>query len=1089
MTLRGVMMSYVEFGMQSAFSFLRGASLPEDLVRAASEAGLDTLALTDRHGLYGSARMQRACTYAGLRALVGATVNIDFRSRRNTLHKPKSSPHDPIEQRACGHRRQPGRYPRVSAFAEVRLICINQQGYRNLCTLLTLGHAHSAKGESRISVDILARYKQGLLCIAGATLGGVPAAFHSRTLNERYKTRLEHRARVLRSIFSSENLVMEAWRHLRRGDVSGLMFDLAESMGIQCIATANVHFAYTRNKPLQDILTCIVQHTTLDNAGRSLFANAERYVHSAAQMRALFPDHPKAIQYTRPLSERCAFTLENIEYKFPEFSLPQGETSSGLLRRLSLKGAYERYGAPKKNPRAYTQINEELALIHKLELNGYFLIVWDISRYAKAQGIFAQGRGSAANSAVCYALGITAVDPVGMGLLFERFLSAERGEWPDIDIDLPSGEKRERVIQYVYRRYGPHGAAMTANVITYRDRSALRDTGKVLGFSSDIITKVTSFGGRWASLEEPGEKDEPLRERFTQAGLDVADRRVQLWGRLSRALLHLPRHLGQHSGGMVIAEGRLDHVVPIEPARMPGRSVIQWDKDDCAQLGIIKVDLLGLGMLNVLEQAVPLIAASEGKHIDYATLDYEDAEVYDMLCRADTVGVFQVESRAQMATLPRLKPRTFYDLVIEIALIRPGPISGQMVHPYLKRRAGEEAATYAHKDLEPILKRTLGVPVFQEQVMRIAMVIAGFSGGEAEELRRAMGFKRSTARMHNIDARLRQGMSARGVHKEQQDELVRYITSFAAYGFPESHSASFALLAYASAYLKCHHPAAFLVALLNAYPLGFYAPDTLIKDAQRHGVVVHAIDIERSYWNCTLEQGAKTTVPEVRLGLRFVKGLQKNRAVAALAERQGQAFCDLHDVERRSGFNRRELFVLAELGVFSCFGRSRRQALWQLARQSAGTGDLLSAVGHAEVKDAESIVVASPLPEMSFDERLRADYKNSDISVRPHAFTYRRQVLEQKNILSAAALKKCKHGARATTAGIAIARQRPRTAKGFFFITLEDETGFSNIIITPRYFAQYRHVVVSEPMLCVSGVVQSRDGVVHLRADRLSAVH
>src|SRR5438093_610291 len=583
-------------------------------------------------------------------------------------------------------------------------------------------------------------------------------------------------------------------------------------------------------RPLLDVLTCIRLGTTLDQAGRWLLANTERHLKPPAEMAALFRDMPDAIRQSRRIAERCAFTLADLGYRFPEFPLAPGETPIGHLRALTYAGARDRYRTV--TPTVQRQLEHELGMIERLDLAGYFLIVWDIVRFCRERGILCQGRGSAANSAVCYALGITAVDPVGMGLLFERFLSEERGEWPDIDLDLPSGDRREEVIQYVYRRYGERGAAMTATVISYRTRSTVREAGKALGLSLEQVDRLAKL------LRAHGYSDEhdQLGAQLRAGGVDPEAPRIGLLVEIVRQMQGLPRHLGQHTGGMVIAAGRLDEVAPLEPAAMPGRNVIQWDKDDCADLGLIKVDLLGLGMLAALEEAIPLVRQHEGVEIDLAHLPPDDPQVYAMLRRADTIGVFQVESRAQMATLPRMQPERFYDLVVEVAIIRPGPIVGQMVNPYLKRRAGREPVGYAHPLLEPILARTLGVPLFQEQLLRIAMTVAGLTGGEAEELRRAMGFKRSEARMRAIECRLRDGMATRGITGAVQDEIVRQITSFALYGFPESHAASFALLAYASAYLKAHHPAAFACAQLNAWPMGFYHPATVVKDAQRHGV-------------------------------------------------------------------------------------------------------------------------------------------------------------------------------------------------------------------------------------------------------------
>jgi error-prone DNA polymerase len=613
------------------------------------------------------------------------------------------------------------------------------------------------------------------------------------------------------------------------------------------------------------------------------------------------------------------------------------------LRKLADEGARQRYRP--YHDRARRQIARELDLIEKLDLAGYFLIVWEIVCFCRENDILVQGRGSAANSAVCYSLGITAVDPVGMDLLFERFLSEERGEWPDIDLDLPSGTRRERVLQYVYDRYGEHGAAMTANVITYRAKSALREVGKALEFPPQTLDRLSHLMIAWRGKG----LEEEAPQRFKEAGLDLSHSRVRSLLRLWTQIQDLPRHLGQHSGGMVIAQGHLDTIVPLENATMPGRRVIQWDKEDCADLGIIKVDLLGLGMMAALQDSLQLIRQS-GSELDLAHLPPDDPKVYSMLEKADTIGVFQVESRAQMVTLPRLKPRCFYDLVVEIALIRPGPVVGQMVHPYLKRRTGEEPVTYPHPSLKPILERTLGIPLFQEQLLRIAMVAAGFTGGEAEELRRALGFKRSKARMKKVERKLRPGLKRAGITGQAAETIIRYISSFALYGFPESHSASFALLAYASAYIKAHYPAAFYTALFNNQPMGFYHPATLLKDAQRHGHRIKPIDVFKSDWLCTIEEDGS-----VRLGLMYVAGLREEAGKTLEKERRKCLFSSIDDLRQRIGLRKAEMTLLAEIGALNGFGMKRRQALWQIEKACRPGGPLFTRL------DSSQEEIESPL--------------------------------------------------------------------------------------------------------------------------------
>src|SRR2546430_1533492 len=651
------------------------------------------------------------------------------------------------------------------------------------------------------------------------------------------------------------NVYVELQRHFsieeeRRNQMA---IELARSMHLRILARNGVCHVAPQDRNLLDVFSCIRHHRVLSNAGGLLSANSERYFKSSAQMAMLFADLPEAILNTEVLASRLLFTLKDLGYQFPSYPTPNNESQIAFLRKRTLEGMIQRYGANDQN--ASRQIEHELSVIQKLDLAGYFLIVWDIVRFCREKNILVQGRGSAANSAVCYSLGITAVAPVGRERLFERFLSEERGEWPDIDLDLPSGDQRERAIQYVYERYGKLGAAMTANVITYRGRSAAREVGKVLGFDDETLGRLSGLVHTW-EWKDP--KDSTARQ-FKDAGLDLRDRRIKKFCQLYTAVQDLPRHLGQHSGGMVICQGQLDSVVPLEPATMPGRVVVQWDKEDCADLGIIKVDLLGLGMMAVIEETIQIIRDDYNEEVDLAHLPPDDPTVYSALQQADTIGMFQIESRAQMSCLPRLRPQKFYDIVVQVAIIRPGPIVGNMVNPYLERRLGRAPVRYAHPDLEPVLKRTLGVPLFQEQLLKMAMICADFTGGEAEELRRAMGFKRSEQRMKDIEGKLQRGMTKKGITDRTQNEIVDQIASFALYGFPESHAASFALIAYASAYLKCHYLAAFTAATLNNQPMGFYQPLSIIKDAQRHGLKVKPVDVTRSNWECTLESGGQGT--------------------------------------------------------------------------------------------------------------------------------------------------------------------------------------------------------------------------------------
>jgi error-prone DNA polymerase len=1052
---RATQRPYVELRAASAFSFLDGASLPEDLIDEAAGAGLPAMALIDTNGVYGAPRFHGAAKKAGIRALVGAELVLEdwaeWGKRGGDLRLIEDVA--PVDARAV--------LPRLTVLVE------NRAGYRNLCRLLTAGALRRAKGDARYSWELIAQHAEGLHCLTGGDEGAV-----ARALRDGGSARARDLVGFLQSLFPGR-LYLELQRHRRRHEErrNQALVDLAAPLRLPLLATNGVRYARAGSKELLDVLTCIRHGTDLDHAGRLLDMNRERHVKGAAEMERLFDDLPAALDATVDLAARLDFTLADLGYQFPDYPLPPDETPISFLRKIAWNGARARFRP--LTARAQQQIEKELNVIEKLDLAGYFLIVWDIVQFCLREKILAQGRGSAANSAVCYALSITAVDPVKMDLLFERFLSEERGEWPDIDLDLPSGEQREKVIQYVYKRYGAHGAAMTANVITYRERSAAREVGKALGFSAEQIDKFAKQVGHW-SFGEIRDAREAKRSDLETAGFDPSDTRVQHLIRLWMSIQNLPRHLGQHSGGMVMARGRLDEVVPLEPASMPGRVVVQWDKDDCADLGIIKVDLLGLGMLAAIEEAIPLILQKEGVEVDLAHLPENDPAVYRMLQEADTVGVFQVESRAQMASLPRHAPKVFYDIVVQVAIIRPGPIVGGMVRPFFERRQGKRAVEYPHPSLEPILKRTLGVPLFQEQLLRIAMVAAGFTGGEAEELRRAMGFKRSVERMEQIEAKLRNGMAARGITGAAQEQIVRSITSFALYGFPESHAASFALIAYASAWLKAHHPTAFLVALLNAWPMGFYHPASLVKDAQRHGVDVLPVDVTRSGWMSRWEDGA------VRMGMRFVKGLREITARRIEEEQARAPFSGLEDLTLRARPREDELAKLAAAGALASFGMSRRSALWQAARVARQSGPLFEKTAARET--------TSPLAEMSrFDETL-TDYETMDLTTGPHLVRHFREALRAEGIASAAELTKIESGKRVRTAGAVIVRQRPGTAKGFVFLTLEDETGMSQAIVKPDLFRENRSLIVTSPGLVVEGVLQNDEGQPSIRADRFWAL-
>ncbi len=1040
--------SYTELRASSAFSFLDGASLPEDLADAAVARGLSAMALVDANGVYGAPRFYKAAKASGLRALVGAEVSME------------------------GFR--------------LTLLVQNRTGYRNLSRLITTGALGKRKGGVRVTWDQVAEHAEGLWCLTGGDEGPMAGAFaaegdvlsSARRMLERLNAIFPGRVRV------------ELQRHRRREEEfrNRALVSLARALKIPFLATNGVKYARPDGKELFDVLTCIRLGSNLDAAKGILQVNRERHVKSAAEMRVLFRDLPEAIDETMLVGAALDFTLKDLGYEFPDYPLPPGDTPISYLRKLTLECAPARFIPVTE--KVSRQLEKELTVIGKLNLAGYFLIVWDIVQFCRREGITVQGRGSAANSAVCFALGITAVDPVKMELLFERFLSEERGEWPDIDLDLPSGAQRERVIQYLYTKYGERSAAMTANVITYRPKSAARDVGKAFGLSLPQVDKLSTHLGSM-HLEKVSVAPQEVMARIAAAGLDPTDPRMKRMARHWYRILSLPRHLGQHSGGMVVARGRLDELVPIEPAAMEGRAVIQWDKEDCADLGIVKVDLLGLGMLAAIEKALAMIEKHEGVKVDLALIPKDDPAVFKMLRAADTVGLFQVESRAQMASLPRNAPMVFYDIVVQVAIIRPGPIVGGMVHPFFNRRQGKEKVTYLHPSLEPVLKRTLGVPLFQEQILRMAMVVANFSGGEAEELRRAIGFKRSEERMGAIEERLRSGMEKNGILGAKQDQIVKLISSFALYGFPESHAASFALIAYASAYLKAHHPAAFYASLLNAWPMGFYHPATLIKDAQRHNTDVRPIDINKSGWDCRWEAGdnfeqalrndeihwSGTTgkSQSFRLGLRYVTGLKDEVGRRVEQEQGKRPFRDSGDLAARCALTQEDLTKLAHAGALACFGLTRREALWQVAKVGRVEGPLFE----GQVPDR-----GSPLPEMDAQEETVADYVTTQITAGPHLLSHYRARLRAQGILSAEELSTRKDGAFVTTAGMVIVRQHPMTAKGFVFLTMEDESGMCQAIISPDLFRHNRSLIVGNPCLIVEGKLQHGGGQTSVKAER-----
>jgi len=1110
---------YIELHATSAFSFLAGGALPERLMERARELEMPAMAIADRNGVYGAARFHTAAQGCGTKAHIGAEIAVS--SFGNRLTPPGWLPHQ---------------FP--NAPARVVLLCASQAGYQNLCQLITrFKMRETTKAEGAATIEDMEEFAGGLICLTGGEEGPLAAALANGGESQARKI-----VDQLAAIYGRGNVYIELQRHQERAEEcrNQALLSLAASMGLPVIATNGVCYAVEKDRELLDVFTAICHHTTLDKAGRLLSVNAARHVRTASEMAALFDDIPEAIANTRIVSGRLEFSLANLGYEFPHYPMPEGETMDSFLAKRVEEGVRKRYGSPAKRhllDKARAQVKHELALIAKLGFAGYFLIVWDIIRYCQWRGFLVQGRGSAANSAVCYALEITAVDPVGMELLFERFLSENRGEWPDIDLDLASGDEREQVIQYVYERYGALGSAMTANVITYRGRSAAREVGKALGFEDEQSARLSGLMGHW---EWRGPND-TMEKHFANAGFDVRHPRIAHYLDLCLRMKDLPRHLGQHSGGMVICAGLLNRVVPIERASMPGRTVIQWDKEDCADMGLIKVDLLGLGMLAAVKETIELIPKHYGKQVDLATLP-EDPAVYETLRKADTVGMFQVESRAQMASIPHNAPARFYDLVVQVAIIRPGPIVGKMMHPYMRRRQGKEEVTYPHPSLELVLKRTMGVPLFQEQLLRMAMTVASFSGAEAEELRRAVGMRRSMQRMKDLEGRLRSGMTRNGIGVEAQDNIVQAISSFAMYGFPESHAASFALIAYASAYLKVHYLAAFTCGLLNNQPMGFYSPAVLVKDAQRHGLRVKPIDVQRSEWLCTLEKETDGSI-SLRLGMNYAKGLRQSSAEALVAARSEGRLASVDDLARRvPALNRKELVALAQIGALNSLGEveHRRDALWQVEWAGRPAGPLLRGAeeqvsqsagqrvsecgscypwsqnrdrGHPRLKDVPQglrpqcscgfhgtgprgcpavplqnkayATSSSPLRQMTAEERLAADFAGTGLTTGPHPMAYVRTELRAEGIRTARDLETCRSGGWAAIAGCVIARQRPGTAKGFVFLSVEDETGIANVILTPDVFERDRLVVTRNRFLRIEGPVQNQEGVIHVKAQRI----
>jgi len=1016
---------YAEFEVTSNFSFLRGASHPEELVEEAQSLGLGAIAIADRNSLAGVVRAFRAARELGMRLVVGCRLVL-----------------------ADG----------------TNLLCFptDRAAYGRLCRLLTLGKRRAEKGECRLVYADVAAHGAGQVFVALPPDEDDPPPQPSPSKGEGV---LDFEKFLHRLAADFPGATYLAARHLYRGDDLARidrLAGLAARAGVPLVATNDVLYHRPERRSLQDVVTCIREGSTLADAGFRLLANAERHLKPPAEMTRLFRAHPDAVERTMEIVARCRFSLDELRYEYPD-EAEGGLSPQERLVRLTWEGAAERYpkGLPEK---VRQQLAHELELVEKLAYAPYFLTVHDIVREARSRDIMCQGRGSAANSAVCYCLGITSVDPARLDLLFERFISAERNEPPDIDVDFEH-ERREEVIQYIYRKYGRDRAALAATVIRYRSKSAIREVGKVLGLSEDVTAALAGTVWGWGT-------DGIAERHVREMGMNPAEPTLRLALDLAHELLGFPRHLSQHVGGFVITRGPLEEVVPIENAAMEDRTVIEWDKDDLDELGMLKIDVLALGMLTCIRRAFDMIEHHKGERLTLATVPAEDADVYEMLCHADSVGVFQVESRAQMTMLPRLKPRAFYDLVIEVAIVRPGPIQGDMVHPYLRRRSGEEPVSFPSAALADVLGKTLGVPLFQEQAMRIAIVAAGFSPAEADRLRRAMATFRHSGEIHRFRRLFIEGMTKNGYDQDFAERCFQQIEGFGEYGFPESHAASFALLVYVSAWLKRFHPEIFAAALLNSQPMGFYAPAQIVRDAAEHGVAIRAVDVNESDWDSTIEDGA------LRLGLRQVKGLAEADAQRLVAARQ-KPYRTPGELARRADLKRGALERLAAADAFRSLGLDRRQALWAVKGLEDEALPLFAAL-------ADDGAPEPSLPAMGLGEHVAADYVTVGLSLKRHPMALLRQTFDRARIAPAARLKELRNDGRVKVAGLVLVRQRPSSASGVIFMTLEDESGVANLVVWPPVFERFRRAVMAGRLVECEGRLQREGEVIHVIAERLS---
>lgn len=1012
---------YAELHCRTNYTFLEGASHPDELVTRACELGHAALAITDRNSVSGVVRAHVAAKEHGLKLLIGAEIT------------PDDAP-------------------------PIVLWSMNRTGYGRLCRLITRGRRNAPKGECTLTLADVLEHADGLL--AGLVL---------RQAN----SSLIESARQLREAFPDRAYLL-AELHRGPDDARQLQRWItdAKQVGLPLVAANDVHCHVRERQSLQDVLAAIRHGCTVAELGERRFPNAERYLKSAAEMASLFAMCPDAVAWTVEIADRCQFSLDELRYDYPEELCPRGLTPLQHLINLTWIGAKDRY------PRGVTDkvrqlIEHELTLIGELNYAAYFLTVWDLVRFARSRGILCQGRGSAANSAVCFCLGVTSVDPDRIDVLFERFISKERNEAPDIDVDFEH-ERREEVLQYIYSKYGRDRSAMTAEFICYRPRSAIRDVGKALGLSLDRVDALAK------QVDQRHDADN-LANRVREAGLPPESRLGGQLVSLVTELLDFPRHLSQHTGGMVLTQSPLCEVVGIENAAMTDRTVIQWDKDDLDALGILKIDVLSLGMLTAIRWCFDLIHCHHNRRLTLATIPAFDHRVFGMVGRADTMGVFQIESRAQMSMLPRLKPRCFYDLVIEVALVRPGPIQGDMVHPYLRRRCGQEPVEYPDERIRSVLEKTLGVPLFQEQAMRLVVVAAGFSPGEADQLRRAMGAWRRRGVIDQFEKKLIDGMTANGYSAEFASRVFRQLRGFGEYGFPESHACSFALLVWASAWLKYHYPAAFTASLLNSQPMGFYAPAQLVSDARKHGVVVLPADVNFSEWNCTLERPQSDKPLALRLGFRMLNGFSLTDADALVVARGSRPFASMDDFFHRTGVSNAVATRLSRADAFRSLQLNRRESLWQ-ALPDPDAGPLLDHLDSEPFDDAEPLPA---LPQLSGMEEVVADYRTVGLSLRDHPMKFLRPRLQQLQAVPAWKLATWPNGKRVSVAGLVLMRQRPSTAKGITFVTLEDETGQVNLIVRPEVWEQHRKVARTAAVMLATGPLQREGQVIHVLVNQL----